>query len=83
MPNEPALPFPIGITITVYRDDGNWDRYSSWLMRPHHHLRDLFVARITLGHPEGSDEPDYDSRSWGEKAKQLIAEFPNCVFVYT
>ena len=84
-----ALPHPIGINMTVYRDDSNWDKYSRWFMRPMHQIRDLFVAKITLAHyvdsegePINGGEPAYSHDEWCDKADRLLAEYPGCIFVY-
>ena len=77
-----ALPYPIGINVLVFRDDGNWHLYRSWFLRTQNQIETLFVARITLGHIEGTDEPAYSHREWIAKSEQLVEEYPNCVFVY-
>ena len=80
-----SLPYPIGINLTVYRDDEEWDKYPRWFSRPSHQLAELFVARITLGHyrdEEGNTEPAYTYPEWCEKADQLLTEYPGCLFVY-
>ena len=79
---QAALPFPLGIKLRVFRDDGNWDNYSAWFMRTHKQIEDLFVAGITLGHYEGSEEPAYDHHEWCDKADRLLRDYPGCVFVY-
>jgi hypothetical protein len=79
---RPELPFPIGVKILVFKDDGNWHRYRSWFLRTQKQIETLFVARVTLAHYEGLDEPDYDYQSWCRKASQLVAQYPGCVFVY-
>lgn len=82
MIQKAALPFPLGITMQVFRDDGKWDEYSAWFKRSSMDLRDLFVAKITLGHYDGSDEPAYSHSEWVRKADQLVTEYPGCVFIY-
>lgn len=79
---QSALPFPIGLNVLVFKDDGNWHKYRSWFLRTQKQIEDLFVARITLGHYEGSDEPDYDHESWCRKSDQLVSQYPGCIFVY-
>lgn len=82
MKKQAALALPVGLDVLVFKDDGNWDKYRSWFMRSTDQLEDLFVARITLGHYEGSDEPDYDHNSWCRKSEQLVKRYPGCIFVY-
>lgn len=77
-----ALPFPLSINVLVFKDDGNWEQYAKWWMRPHWQTKELCVARITLGHYEGSDEPDYDCDGWRRKSEQLVKTYPGCIFVY-
>ena len=77
-----ALPYPIGINVLVFRDDGNWHLYRSWFLRTQNQIETLFVARITLGHIEGTDEPAYSHREWIAKSEQLVEEYPDCVFIY-
>ena len=77
-----ALPYPIGINVLVFRDDGNWHLYRSWFLRTQNQIETLFVARITLGHYEGTDEPAYSHREWIAKSEQLVEEYPDCVFIY-
>jgi hypothetical protein len=76
------LPYPIGINLIVFKDDGNWDKYRAWFLRTQKQIETLFVAWITLGHYEGSDEPDYDYESWCRKSEQLVTQYPGCIFVY-
>lgn len=77
----PALPYPLSLTIDVYKDDGGFEG-TRWFMRPQHILRELFVARITLRHIEGDDEPYYTAAEWSAKADRLVAQYPNCIFIY-
>lgn len=77
-----CLPYPIGINVVVYRDDGNWNKYSKWFMRPMHQVQALLVARITLAHYEGEDEPAYTHSEWVRKADKLVQQYPDCIFVY-
>jgi len=79
---KPVLPFPNSINVLVFRDDGNWDNYRAWFLRTQKQIETLSVARITLGHIEGTDEPAYSSLEWAIKADGLIAQYPDCVFVY-
>ena len=83
MTTKPALPFPNGINLQVFRDDGKWDNYTKWFMRTHKQINELFVAKITLAHYEGQDEVAYDSAEWVVKSNQLVEDYPNCVFIYT
>lgn len=78
----PALPYPTSINMTVFRDDGQWGNYRAWFLRSVEQLERLAVAKITLGHFEGSDEPAYTAEQWRRKADQLVAQYPGCVFVY-
>lgn len=78
---KPALPYPIGIKIDVYRDDGKWDEMR-WWERASHVLKSLAVCRITLAHYDGEDEPCYTVDEWGVKADELVQKHPGCVFVY-
>jgi len=78
----PALPYPLSLTVDVYRDDGNWGAVTRWFMRSMHVLQELFVVRITLAHYEGEDEPCYTHDEWCRKADQLLETYPNCVFIY-
>ncbi len=78
----PALPYPIGIEISVFKDDGQWDKYSRWFMRPMHQVTALSVAKITLAHYEGEDEPAYSHSEWCRKSAQLVEQYPDCIFVY-
>ena len=77
-----ALPYPISINMTVFRDDGQWGNYRAWFLRPVQQLERLAVAKITLGHFEGSDEPAYTAEQWRRKSDQLVVQYPGCVFVY-
>ena len=77
-----ALPHPIGLNVLVYKDDGQWGNYRAWFLRTQEQLNRLFVARITLAHFEGEDEPCYSSKEWRSKSSQLLAQYPQCVFVY-
>ena len=79
-----ALPFPLGVKLQVYRDDGQWDNYRAWFLRPVAVLHSLLVTRITLGHyvTESGPEPAYSPDEWHRKAEQLVADYPDCVFVY-
>ena len=79
----PALPYPIGINVTVYRDDSKWSEYRAWFLRSPSVLNELFVARITLSHFVESAEPTYTAAQWADKAERLVAEFPDCVFIYS
>ena len=79
---KPRLPFPIGIKLQVFKDDGNWDNYRAWFLRTQEQLQRLFVANITLGHYEGTDEPAYSHREWIAKSQQLVDTYPDCVFIY-
>lgn len=77
------LPYPIGIHISVYRDDGKWENYRRWFQR--NDLPQLAVAKVTLRHTideKGEAEPAYTAKEWEQKAASLQVEFPNCVFVY-
>ena len=80
--NVACLPYPTGINVKVFKDDGNWEAYRSWWMRPSSKLRELTVAEITLSHFEGEDEPAYSHAEWVRKSKQLVEKYPNCIFVY-
>ena len=80
---EPALPYPVGINISVFRDDGEWDKYTKWFMRPMHEVVSLAVCKITLAHYEGDETPAYTHDEWCEKAESLVTEYPDCIFVYT
>lgn len=77
-----ALPYPVGINFIVFKDDGNWDKYRQWFLRTQQQIQSLFVAKITLGHYEGTDEPAYSHSEWVAKSKQIVADYPDCVFVY-
>jgi len=77
-----ALPYPVGINVSVFQDDGKWNNYSAWFKRTNADLRSLSVARITLGHWEGTDDPAYTAEEWVRKSAQLVAQYPNCIFVY-
>ena len=79
---KPCLPYPVGINVRVFRDDGRWDQYSAWWKRASHELRSLQVANITLGHWEGTDEPAYTADEWAAKADRLVEQYPDCIFVY-
>lgn len=79
---KPALPYPIGITINVFRDDGRWDEYSAWFMRSNRDLIDLAVVKITLAHYEGEDEPAFSHDEWCDESERLVAEYPDCLFIY-
>jgi hypothetical protein len=79
----PALPYPIGINVVVYKDDGNWDNYRQWFLRTQAQLEKLFVARITLSHYEGIEEPAYTHAEWVRKSASLVEKYPNCIFVYS
>ena len=79
---KPALPYPIGIKINVFKDDGNWGNYRAWFMRTNADLRNLSVATITLAHFEGEDEPAYTHAEWCDKADRLLAQYPDCIFIY-
>ena len=78
-----CLPYPIGLEITVYKDDGQWDQSSKWFMRAMHQIVELFVAKITLRHIEGEDEPCYSDAEWAAKAAQLVETYPGCLFIYS
>lgn len=77
-----ALPFPTGIKMSVFKDDGQWDQYRAWFMRSHADLQRLIVAKITLGHWEDTEEPAYTAEEWRVKSEKLLKDFPDCVFVY-
>jgi hypothetical protein len=77
-----ALPYPIGLNILVYKDDGQWGNYHAWFLRTHEQLKRLFVAKITLAHFEGEDEPCYSFSEWCRKSNQLLGAYPECIFVY-
>jgi hypothetical protein len=77
-----ALPYPIGINVLVFRDDGQWDNYRQWFLRTQKQIEELLVARITLGHYTDTDEPAYSHSDWVRKASELVATYPDCVFVY-
>lgn len=77
----PALPYPIGIQISVFRDDGQWN-YPKWWMRPVHQQLALQVARIALAHYEGSEDPAYTAAEWASKSEALVEQYPDCIFVY-
>jgi len=81
-PASAVLPYPRKLTLDVYRDDARWSQYPDWFRRPSQQLNELFVARITLAHRLDSNEPDYSYAEWCEKSARLIAEYPDCVFVY-
>lgn len=78
----PSLPYPIGIQLSVFRDDGNWSQYRKWWMRPVHQQIALQIARITLAHYDGSEDPAYTADEWAAKADALVEQYPSCVFVY-
>ena len=78
----PVLPYPIGINIQVFRDDGNWQKYRAWFLRTHAQIEELFVARITLAHFEDSEDPAYSHSEWCRKAESLVDDYPNCIFIY-
>lgn len=78
---EPAIPYPTGTHITVFRDDGKWGDMP-WWRRGAAELKSLLVCRITLAHYDGEDEPAYSWSEWVEEADQLVREYPDCVFVY-
>lgn len=79
---QPALPYPIGIKINVFKDDGNWGNYRAWFMRTDADLRNLSVVTITLAHFEGEDEPAYTAAEWANKAARLVEQYPDCIFIY-
>lgn len=76
------LPYPIGLGVTVYKDDGQWDQYRAWFLRTQEQLKRLFMAQITLAHYEGEDEPCYTYDEWCRKSEQLVMQYPDCIFVY-
>lgn len=78
----PALPYPRGLTIHVYEDDGGFEG-TRWFMRAQHVLNALYRATITLAHYEGEEEPCYTAAEWCRKADSLLEQYPNCVFIYT
>ena len=65
-----ALPYPIGINVLVFRDDGQWDNYRQWFLRTQKQIEELLVARITLGHYTDTDEPAYSHSDWVRKASE-------------
>jgi len=73
-----TMAYPIGTEIKVFHDDGNWDRYSAWWMRPIHEAEDLFVCRYKLA----TDEDDEYCGDWEADSRYLLSEHPDCVFVY-
>lgn len=77
-----VLPYPLGINMQVFQDDGNWGNYRAWFLRTHEQLQRLFVAKITLGHYEGTGDPAYSYREWIAKSQQIVDAYPQCVFVY-
>ena len=79
---KPALPYPIGLNVLVYKDDGRWVNYRAWFLRTQEQLNRLFVAKITLAHFEGDDSPCYSFDEWCKKADQLLEMYPDCIFVY-
>lgn len=79
---QPALPYPIGITINVFRDDGRWGEYRAWFMRSDRDLRALAVAKITLAHFDDEDEPAFSHDEWCDESERLVAEYPDCLFIY-
>lgn len=79
---QAILPYPTGINLRVYRDDGQWSNYRAWFMRADWQLSDLHVATITLAHYEEDEAPAYTYEEWCDKANRLIAEYPDCVFIY-
>lgn len=79
---QAQLPYPIGINVIVFKDDGNWEKYRQWFLRTQKQIETLFVARITLGHYEGTDEPAYTHSEWVGKSAALVEKYPDCVFVY-
>lgn len=78
----PALKYPTGLTMTIFKDDGRWSEYRAWFMRTDSDLRTLHLTRLTLAHYEGDDEPAYTHEQWCDKADRLLDEYPNCVFIY-
>ena len=76
-----SLPYPVGINVKVFRDDGNWG-VSPWFVRSNHVLRSLHVANITLAHYEGEGEPAYTAEEWARKSREIVEKYPNCVFIY-
>lgn len=76
----PALPYPNKLTVQVFHDDGNWP--TQWFMRPIHEIRELFRAKIVLAHYDGEEQPAYTVEQWRQKSEQLVAQYPDCIFVY-
>jgi len=80
---DAVLPYPTSINIAVFQDDGQWGKYRAWFLRSSEQLQNLAVAKITLGHFEGTCEPAYTAEQWRMKAAELVAAYPSCVFVYS
>ena len=78
----PALAYPIGSIIHVYKDDGKWDNYPAWFLRSNQDLRNLFVCSYDLPTDEDGDV-DYSLRQWEKVSQQLVNDHPDCLFIYT
>ena len=76
-----ALRYPVGIDMTVYKDDGGWG-LCPWFMRSNNSLATLFVERYVLAHLEGTDDPEFTAEQWATESAQLVERHPGCIFVY-
>lgn len=81
--STPALPYPLSTDIHVFQDDGLWPNYRAWFMRRDVDLHRLHVVDIKLAHYDcDPDEPIYTSEEWARKADELVAAYPDCIFIY-
>lgn len=77
-----TLPYPISTTIYVYRDDGQWDQYAKWFMRPRREIASLFITRYVLPVNARTGELDISPENWEYIAQRLVREHPDGMFIY-
>lgn len=82
MVSSSVLPYAVSSSISVYKDDGNWDDYSAWFMRSDQDLNNLFVCNYQLPTDEDGDV-DYSRFSWEKFSQKLVEDHPDCLFIYT
>lgn len=72
------MPCPISTRVKVYRDSPAFDTVAKYWMLPDHVLRELFVCSYDLAKDEDGDY----CGDWTRDSAFLLAQHPDCVFMY-
>lgn len=65
-------------SVKVFRDDAQWSRFEKYWMRRLDEIRELYVATYDLA---TDSDGDYCG-DWEADSAWLVAQHPDCLFVY-